>query len=428
MAIVVNIKQNQKELKKIDLAILKKWLAKENLSFGVLNVAFASDEYEGKNDIRGTSFVIYNPKIIGRGVGFFLDQNYDLELTVNYFNSEHDIQLFYQLIKKFCDWFHITEFVQENKFYSTDELEKLTTEAINTNRHLLKNELERGFTVFGAIYPINIENSFLLKIKQLEEQEIAKQYQHYLNDKQQEDYYYAKAIMYEKKGQIFGSYVLTEGVPSIIPLKPYIPIGYQYSKDTIVGAWNIQFIGGSEFKRIGEVPFEQLNQLFALQDCPKFDEDHIIVTLSKKQIEQIKQRKTFESYVKETLPCNIELVWNTITNNEDYRWRSDISNIEIVNEKNFIEYDIHNFATKFTITKKIETEEYQLDFDNQNLYGHWIGRFKPINEQNTEIELIEQITIKQKKALLIKAIVKMRQKKYINDLKKEISKKKNSVS
>lgn len=291
MSIVVNIKQNQKELKKIDLALLKKWLAKEKLLFGVLNVAFASDEYDGKNDIRGVSFVIYNPQIIGRGIGFFLGQNYDLELTVNYFNSEHDIQLFYQLIEKFCDWLHVTEFLQENKFYAMNELKKLKAEAISINRRLLKNDLERGLTVFGAIYPINIETSFLKTIKQLDEEELSIRYQQYLNEKQQDDYYYAKAIMYEKNGQIFGSYVLTEGVPSIIPLKPYVPFGYQYSKDTIIQKWNIQLIGGTEFKQVGSILFDQLSELFELQKCSKFDEDHIIVTLSKKQIQQVKRLK-----------------------------------------------------------------------------------------------------------------------------------------
>lgn len=427
MSIVVNIKQNQKELKKIDLAMLKRWLSKEKLSFGVLNVAFASDEYEGKNDIRGVSFVIYDPQIIGRGIGFFLEQNYDLELTVNYFNSEHDIQLFYQLIEKFCDWLHVTEFLHENKFYSIDNLEELETEAINTNQGLLKNDLVCGLTVFGAIYPINIEASFLMSVKQLDEQEIAKRYQQYLNEKQQDDYYYAKAIIYEKKGQIFGSYVLTVGVPSIIPLRPYIPFGYQYSKDTTVQKWNIQFIVTPEFKRIGEISFDQLSEIFELENCPKFDEEHVIITLSKKQIEQIKKRNKlkFESYIKEILPAHIETVWNIITNNEDYSWRSDISKVKIINKKKFIEYDKHNFNTNFIIMKKEEMKEYRLDFDNQNLYGHWIGRIKTVNEQDTEIEVIEKINVKQKwKKILAKKMIKMKQKQYIKDLKKKINQKK----
>lgn len=36
---------------------------------------------------------------------------------------------------------------------------------------------------------------------------------------------------------------------------------------------------------------------------------------------------------------NIKAVWNVVTNNKDYKWRSDIERIEVLNEgKEFIEY------------------------------------------------------------------------------------------
>ena len=35
---------------------------------------------------------------------------------------------------------------------------------------------------------------------------------------------------------------------------------------------------------------------------------------------------------------DIENVWNIVTSLENYKWRSDLSKIEIINEKQFIEY------------------------------------------------------------------------------------------
>ena len=52
---------------------------------------------------------------------------------------------------------------------------------------------------------------------------------------------------------------------------------------------------------------------------------------------------------------DIQKVWNIVTNNEDYKWRSDLERIEISDKgRTFIEYTKNGFQTKFIITKKIE--------------------------------------------------------------------------
>ena len=41
--------------------------------------------------------------------------------------------------------------------------------------------------------------------------------------------------------------------------------------------------------------------------------------------------------IKVTLLCPIEEVWNKITNLHDFSWRSDLQNVKIIDENNFVE-------------------------------------------------------------------------------------------
>lgn len=61
---------------------------------------------------------------------------------------------------------------------------------------------------------------------------------------------------------------------------------------------------------------------------------------------------------------NIKSVWNTVTNNNDYSWCSDIERVEIYNDgKEFIEYTHNRIATKFIMTKKDEYSNNGLRFE-----------------------------------------------------------------
>ena len=43
------------------------------------------------------------------------------------------------------------------------------------------------------------------------------------------------------------------------------------------------------------------------------------------------------SNMRATLICPIEIVWDTVTNLNDYSWRSDLKDVRIIDEHNFIE-------------------------------------------------------------------------------------------
>ena len=119
---------------------------------------------------------------------------------------------------------------------------------------------------------------------------------------------------------------------------------------------------------------------------------------------------------------DLHTVWDVVTSLENYQWRSDLSRIEVVNEKQFIEYTKDGYATSFTITVSEPYERWEFDMENGNMAGHWIGVFKGKGGQ-TEIEFTEDVTAK--KLILkpfVKGYLKKQQKQYILDLMKALTK------
>lgn len=124
------------------------------------------------------------------------------------------------------------------------------------------------------------------------------------------------------------------------------------------------------------------------------------------------------SNIKVLFQCDIKKVWDIVTSLEKYQWRSDLSKIEIINERQFIEYTKDGFATTFTITASEPCNRWEFDMENNNIKGHWTGVFTEKDGQ-TEIDFTENVTAKK---LIIKPFVKTFLKKqqelYVSDLKK----------
>lgn len=107
-----------------------------------------------------------------------------------------------------------------------------------------------------------------------------------------------------------------------------------------------------------------------------------------------RKRKMITSTIKKEFKCDINKLWNIITDNTKYNWRSDLSIIEIISENQFIEYTKNNFPTHFTITLIDHLKEYRFSLSNSNIEGNWIGTFKLMPNNNVEITLTEHIEVK----------------------------------
>jgi len=127
--------------------------------------------------------------------------------------------------------------------------------------------------------------------------------------------------------------------------------------------------------------------------------------------------------IKKEFNCNIEKIWNVVTDNSNYEWRSDLNKIEILDDEHFTEYDKSNYPTYFTITSKKKFEEYKFDIKNSHMEGKWTGLFKELDKGKVELDFTEEMEVKNiLMKILAKSYLKKQQKRYINDLEKEINK------
>lgn len=128
------------------------------------------------------------------------------------------------------------------------------------------------------------------------------------------------------------------------------------------------------------------------------------------------------SSIKAVFEADIQKVWDTVTSLTNYSWRSDLSKIEVINEKQFVEYTKEGYKTTFMVTNCEVCNRWEFDIENSNIKGHWIGEFTSIDGQ-TEVNFTENVEAKK---LFMKPFIKMylkkQQEQYIKDLQKELSK------
>lgn len=128
------------------------------------------------------------------------------------------------------------------------------------------------------------------------------------------------------------------------------------------------------------------------------------------------------SNIKATFPCDIRRVWETVTDVENYGWRSDLSRTEVMDENRFVEYTTEGYATTFTVTALETCKRWEFDMENSNMKGHWIGLFTQKGEE-TEVNFTEEVIAKK---LFMRPFVgsylKKQQAQFISDLRKELMK------
>ena len=130
-----------------------------------------------------------------------------------------------------------------------------------------------------------------------------------------------------------------------------------------------------------------------------------------------------QSNIKKQFSCDRNKLWDIITDNSNYVWRSDLSKIEIIDDTHFVEYTKNNFPTYFTITSKEKLKEYKFDLENTNLKGKWIGIFKELPNGNIELDFAEEIEVNNFiMKIFAKSYLKSQQKRYMRDLERALNK------
>jgi hypothetical protein len=122
---------------------------------------------------------------------------------------------------------------------------------------------------------------------------------------------------------------------------------------------------------------------------------------------------------------NVINIWNIVINNSDYKWRTGIKQIKLLENDNWIEYysDKEQNFTKFTLVKKDEYTLYSFKMENKRFHGNWSGKFININDKQTKCIFKETIYIRNP---IIKILAKIFwnlekiQEQYFTDLEKKL--------
>ncbi len=119
---------------------------------------------------------------------------------------------------------------------------------------------------------------------------------------------------------------------------------------------------------------------------------------------------------------DVEKVWDVVTDNRNYSWRSDLSKIVCEEDgKSFTEYAENGFPTLFTITYKEPFERYEFNMENKNMTGHWTGIFSETTEGGTQIDFTEELEIGNPIMKLLAGIyLKKQQNTYVKDLRRTL--------
>lgn len=127
------------------------------------------------------------------------------------------------------------------------------------------------------------------------------------------------------------------------------------------------------------------------------------------------------SNMRATLLYPIEVVWDTVTNLKDFSWRSDLKDVRIIDENNFIEITKNGVETYFRITECIKYQSWIFEIENKNIKGTWVGKFY-VEDDKTILDFTE--TVVSKKLIFkpfISLYLKRQQKIYFRDLKAKLN-------
>lgn len=116
-----------------------------------------------------------------------------------------------------------------------------------------------------------------------------------------------------------------------------------------------------------------------------------------------------------------EAVWQAVTDNTDYAWRSGIDELRVLSDTTFVEKS-GRMETYFTITHFEPCRLYAFDMQNSRFSGRWTGTFSAYGT-GTQVVFTETLQFKnpvvRAVAFCFMPLHKM-QRTYLQDLRKKL--------
>lgn len=252
-------------------------ILENDMRFGIMDDSFRFDE--GKV---GEITVIFNNKNICRGFEVSLKRG-KVELRMPLPTSDSDITFFYETIKKICIKMNTKVFVRDEEILELDEIDNCIKQDLETSRAVLKDIEEKikngtfnNFYIFGAINPVALGKNEMKKIKGN-----PIEFGNLMHQLQSIDAFYAAPKVYQKEDTSnFGVYVLTEGIPSILPDEPKLLLN---GNNITVDEWNIGLVIDGEVE--GFISYNDF--LKNIKPDSRYDSEHFLITIDKDKIKKL---------------------------------------------------------------------------------------------------------------------------------------------
>lgn len=98
---------------------------------------------------------------------------------------------------------------------------------------------------------------------------------------------------------------------------------------------------------------------------------------------------------KAVLNSDVTKVFNIVTDFKNQTtWRNDVKEIIVIDNNTWTEVPKKGTSITFKVKQKIENEIFEIEIvEPKNFNGYWVGTFKQTNQNATEIEFKEVVTI-----------------------------------
>lgn len=268
--------------------LFKKALQPEDVTLGKYSCG-KLDEF-GRNDRKSKegNLVIYDQKKIGRGVSLMWtpDMKNEIALSVNFFSTKYDMEMFYEIIRNILHVWKAKTFEQDGVAFSEEDIDRLCKEQKESSLSFMKDveqltkEKGNSVTIFGAMFPLDVDVKLLEKFGSEKDEE---GYAEYLHRLQSVDAYYAVPMIYKNKkkpNSFIGNFAITSDTDTIFPIEAKVPIGFK--DPSTGGAIQCDFFAVTLFsyekKRIvGAMLFEDFIRMADVKSNPEFDKAHVLL-------------------------------------------------------------------------------------------------------------------------------------------------------
>ena len=206
--------------------------------------------------------------------------------------TPRDLEIFYGLVESLCRFWTTDRFTQDGENHRLGDIPQMREFQNKMGVGLLESmaaqwEQDGSGIITGAVYPIYIESEARERLKDGD----LTFFQNYLAQKQTGDWYYAKPNFFRHKNgtDVLGVYAITEEVPSILPLEPFVPPlysvllqGFDLTTEQVTD-WRVSLNrvweenGEMKADTLGYLSFAEFAQKVKLDQCPRYDAKHVLV-------------------------------------------------------------------------------------------------------------------------------------------------------